>query len=198
MFPEQSWEPKVWKALNHIRGEVFVDVGAYRGVFTKGLSKHFRNVMAFEPDPHSYELLSFETRKLHNVSLFRTAISDTDGETTLYSGEQPCPSILSEFEYAPESTGGHTVYRGTHGITVKTSRLDTLFNEKIDLLKIDVEGAEFLVLQGASRLLREGQIRRIVVELHNRDKKQALMQILEGYGYLFRWLDKDHIYGIRL
>ena len=193
--PEQTWEPKVWKTLSLIRGEVFVDIGAYRGVFTKGLSKHFDKVIAFEPDPHSYELLSFETRKLHNISLFRTAISDTDGTTTLYLGELPCPSIFPEFEYAPASRPDHTVtYHGTNGITVKTSRLDTLFNSRIDLLKIDVENAEFLVLKGASRLLRDGHIQRIVVELHNRDREQELEHVFPMF-YQLKWLDPDHLYA---
>ena len=194
--PEQTWEPKVWGTLNQIIGGTFVDVGAHRGIFTKGLSKHFDKVIAFEPDPVSYQRLLLETENWKNISLFQTAISNTDGTTTLYLGELPCPSILPEFEYAPESRLNYTVtYHGTNGITVKTSRLDTLFNSRIDLLKIDVEGAEFLVLQGASRLLGDGSIKRIMVELHNRDRKEELERVFSTRIYRVKWIDPDHLYA---
>ncbi len=58
-----------------------------------------------------------------------------------------------------------------------------------DLVKIDVEGAEFHVLRGANDSLKTGKIKRIMVELHDKDAKDDLYGILSRYGFKLKQLD---------
>jgi FkbM family methyltransferase len=86
--------------------------------------------------------------------------------------------------------------QGRISITVKVKKLDDWWGEApIDLMKIDVEGAEFNVLQGAKRILP--LVKNIVVELHDRGRKQELERVLGGCGFSTRWLDPDHVLGAK-
>ena len=75
---------------------------------------------------------------------------------------------------------------------------DSLLSEpKADLVKIDVEGAEFLVLEGMRESLAGQRVRNILVELHDRDRKEELERILRSnFGHLF-WVDHQHLYGCK-
>jgi hypothetical protein len=71
-------------------------------------------------------------------------------------------------------------------------------NRTVDLCKIDVEGAEFLVLESATNGLKEGRIIRIMVELHNRERKTELESFLRRHEFELRWLDPGRVYGERV
>ena len=83
---------------------------------------------------------------------------------------------------------------------VESRRLDTVMNNlrinSVDLLKIDVEGAEFKVLRGAHDTLHI--TRRVVVELHDRERKKELENRLHWCDFKTTWLDPDHILGERI
>jgi hypothetical protein len=80
---------------------------------------------------------------------------------------------------------------------VVTETLDRLLADidRVDLLKIDVEGAEFLVLDGAKVSLSAKKIENIVIEIHDREKQKEVEDKLKGSDYEFRWLDRDHIFA---
>jgi len=142
-------------------GSTVIDVGANVGFFTLLAAKLAGKegvVVSFEPDPTSFSLLSRSVQRNNfgNVRLFRKCISDVDGEQVLY---------LSVTHHK----GMHSISRnlGGLGISVKSARLDTVADslniDEIDLLKIDVEGAEPEVLDGATRLLSEHRVRNIIM-----------------------------------
>jgi FkbM family methyltransferase len=163
----------MWK----IRGDLFVDVGANEGTYSVGLSKHFKHIIACEPNPKPCKILT--ERKRRNMDVLPIAISDKDGSATLFLDNTPnrcsgsADTILPIFIYGPPSKPDafKTTYQGEKGIPVETRSLDSLLNQPIDLVKIDVEGAEFLVLHGATRLFRNRMIRRIMVELHDTERE---------------------------
>jgi hypothetical protein len=71
-------------------------------------------------------------------------------------------------------------------------RYDSLVEyDTADLVKMDVEGDEFLVLEGMKRALKENRVRAIMVELHDRTQSNELVFLLEGYGFTVEQLD-DH------
>jgi len=81
-------------------------------------------------------------------------------------------------------------------IRVMARRLDDWWGEAvIDLMKIDVEGAEFNVLMGANRILL--LVKNVVVELHDRERRRELEKSLEDSGFSVSWMDADHILGKR-
>jgi hypothetical protein len=75
---------------------------------------------------------------------------------------------------------------------------DRLLSEPTaDLVKIDVEGAEFLVLEGMKESFASRRVSNILVELHDRDRKAELEAILNSnFSHVF-WVDPQHLYGFR-
>jgi hypothetical protein len=77
-------------------------------------------------------------------------------------------------------------------IKVRCQTLDTFCIEKgvdhIDILKIDVEGAELAVLEGAREMLKTGRVKHIQVEILDKkesheEKARQVIEMLEGFGY---------------
>jgi FkbM family methyltransferase len=140
-------------------GMTFVDVGANLGDYTFVASRLVRGgkVVAFEPDPSNYSWLSksIERNRVANVDLRQEALSDRRGQATLFLGE-----VSGWHTLKPGQLSGE---RGA--VTVRTTRLDDLVLDRIDLVKIDVEGAEFEVLQGAKEQLRRHRPI-VLVDLH--------------------------------
>lgn len=125
---------------------VVADVGAYIGVVTvllAGLCPK-GHVYAFEPGGENYVHLTANigANGLDNVTARRAALFDRDGEL--------------DFEFEPGYPGGSHV--GSAGSAVPSLRLDTWAQqerlERLDLVKVDVEGVELPVLDGAAETLR--------------------------------------------
>jgi len=192
-------EPQVWKELVKIRGDLFVDAGANVGTYSTGLSSHFRRVYAFEPNPNVLPLLKkrIDESPRHNITLFPMALSDVNGQAEFYVDPHEgfigsAETLMPVFKYNPGLEPGagpaHT-YLGKQSVVVSTATYDSEVREVADLVKIDVEGAEFKILKGAKEALAEGRIRRIMVELHDKDARDDLFAILSGYGFRLKQLD---------
>jgi len=131
------------------KGWTVYNVGAHIGYYTvifSHLVGDTGRVYAFEPEPHNFALLQKNTGKLKNVVLINKAISDRAGKTRLYFGG--------------ENTGDNRIYpfNRKDSVKVKTARLDEY--KTPDFVKIDVQGAEVLVLKGMGKM----RIRRMMIE----------------------------------
>ena len=192
-------EPKVWRELVRIRGELFVDVGANVGTYSTGLASHFRRVYSFEPNPAVLPLLKkrIDSSPRHNITVFPMALSDATGQGEFYIDHHEgfvgsAETLMPVFKYNPGSepgTGPAHTYVGRENVVVTTATYDSKIREIADLVKIDVEGAEFKVLKGAKEALDAGRIRRIMVELHDKDSQDELFRILSGFGFKLKQLD---------
>ncbi len=132
-------------------GKVFIDVGANFGVYTLVASKLVGTsgrVIAFEPTAQSFAILRQNIALNHfaNVRAFQFALAQRRGKAWLYHGWDPVGNSL-----------GKDPLCGNEGEEVQTEALDKLLEEKgidrVHAIKIDVEGAEELVLRGAIRCL---------------------------------------------
>lgn len=147
-----GWGPAIFHEIYNLRdyykerekriheGDVVVDLGGNMGMFNRwAYSEGASKVISFEPDKRYFKLLSLNADP--RSILFNAAASHEMGELTLY-----------------ESThlGGSNVFgiEGEEGYTVRTYTLNYLFEsglvDKIDFLKIDIEGAEHAALAGIS------------------------------------------------
>jgi len=134
-------------------GDLVCDVGANKGSFVWWLSRWCRDgrVIAFEPQPAFAARLAAVCRslKLENVTVEAKAVHSRSGAQDLFvpAGHSPGASLTQK---AVEATSFTT-------LSVPVVALDDYFAEsdKVALLKIDVEGAELGVLQGAERILRQ-------------------------------------------
>lgn len=179
------WEPELSQKLVSLAriGGVMVEVGANIGYFSllwAGLNEN-NQVYAFEPSPRNLDLLR-SSINLNGLGQQIHVLPVAAGQGT----------SVAHFDLGPEEqTGWGGIVLASHGRTmpVVVVRLDDLFNQEIDILKIDVEGADTWVLEGCERLLQEKKIRRIFYE-QNKPRLRALgltegqsEAFLEGLGY---------------
>lgn len=196
---DKSLEENVRKELCKIRGSVFLDIGANIGMYSLLLRRNFKEIIAVEANRTIYETLCRKVSGRRNIHPLWSAISDVDGEVSLYQTDL-CDTILSKFEYRPlHSPSVEKVQEGRNPTTVPSLTIDSLLNKfnvaLVDVMKIDVEGAEFHALRGASKSLSEGKISRIVVEVHDRAQKTEMEDILGGFDFSFKWIDADHVFA---
>ena len=149
---------------------VFVDVGANIGGYAIGAAKYCK-VYAIEPLPRNYKILKIN-EKLNNVKInsFNIAAGNKNDKVKLY--------------YEPGAWGFPSLKRiQNEFVEVQMKPLDEIINEEsIDLIKIDVEGAEGLVLEGARRCLKSTKM--VVIE--RSDSFPKAYRILEEEGFKLR------------
>lgn len=171
-------------------GKVYIDVGANIGYFTLLLASMAKDavVHSFEPIPTNFHILALnvEMNQFRNVVLNNRAV----GSEKRFS---------SEFSVAQDSA--YSSFRDTKRkveidrIEVSVITLDEYIYEKgigkVDFIKIDVEGAEKMVLDGAKRLLRDKNRhpRMMMIELYDDNLKHYstsigdIVKSLDSVGY---------------
>jgi FkbM family methyltransferase len=137
-----------------------LDVGANQGIYTLLLAGIVRpgRVFAFEPQPLLYQrlVLNVEANQAANVVCHQAAVSRSSGPLTLHPGTLNWGD--NRIVAGPSNTPGK--------ITVNSVSLDEKFaGQKIDLLKIDVQGWEAEALFGARRVLEENMDLVVMFEL---------------------------------
>ena len=164
-------------------GSVAVDVGAWWGAWSSHMARHADRVITLEPIPYVVEAL--RSSLPDNVEVREVAASDVTGRATLWLpaagvGAEGRSSLTSP---TPES----------NPIDVATTRIDDLDLDQVDLLKIDVEGHEMAVFDGA-RATIERHRPVLVIELEQRFHDQPLAACfaeIESLGYTGSYLDGD-------
>ena len=167
-------------ALLPKRGFFVADVGAYRGWYTALASKIVGSdghIYSFEPEPTNFRMLLkvISLNKLRNVTPFRLALSDKDGLETLY--------------VSPKYPTMHSIVmkRGNKSINVSARELDTLVKtgeiSRLDLIKIDVEGAELEVLKGASTTIERIKPILSIEVNHYENELEDIKNFIEEYDY---------------
>ena len=165
------------------RGWRVLDIGAYIGLYTLRCSKLICSqglVVSVEPLKESLELLLTNVRlnKLTNVKVINACVSPYEGPNLIYVPQSPINATLTR-EYVKHVSKDERVEK------VKGIGLDYLINrfKPIDLMKIDIEGAELEVLK-KSRELQPNYVKRVVVEVHrNVVQPRHIAGVLEGKGY---------------
>ena len=124
-----------------------IDIGANIGNYSKHFAKYFDSVIAFEPNKdHNNTLKSIDKLTIHNV-----ALSNIEELVDYYKFEMDTVNSIS----LPTAKWHETKYGQTpESETVLTKPLDA-FNTKPDLIKIDVEGLQHKVIQGAIRTIQQ-------------------------------------------
>ena len=157
-------------------GAVTVDVGANCGLYTRRLARLSRRVYAFEPSHKMADLL--RRTSASNVCVHEIALSDQSGNAELF-----IPQDENELVYALASlepavgVSNKTVV----SVNVPTARLDAIVHQDVAFVKIDVEGHELNVLNGAVELLEHSQPV-FLVEAEDRHRVKATRSIFEFFA----------------
>ncbi len=173
-----------------LKDGVIVDAGANIGIYAITLARRYPDakVIAIEASPTVFEKLKVNCKLngVSNVILLNSAVSDQDkqtihiytnittlGSSTIFADYKEQFEKRSGCEYTPEQ--------------VQTITLDTLVSEmrldRISLLKIDIEGAELLAMQGAMQSLKSKTIKNLIVEYHSLENYRLLLSLLQSLGF---------------
>lgn len=162
---------------------VIIDAGAHIGLATLFFLSRFplAQVIAIEPHPANFELLDqniWQNRLENQVITVQTALSSQGGPLTLHA--DPTQEWLSTASVRP---GAWTGDQETEPIEVPTNPLSEFLDQPVDLLKLDVEGAELDVLQSAGDLLKN--VKTIIMEHHPTTYavEKQLTELLEKHGF---------------
>jgi len=179
-------------------GDVVVDLGANIGYFTllaARLVGKKGKVFSFEPEPRNYNYLvkNIELNNYNNVFAIWKAVSDKNGKTKLYicpydTGHHTINQYSGIRDYRPEETGDKQEF-----IEIETTTLDDFFKdeeESIDVIKMDVEGAEALVLAGMDRIIKKSKNLKMFIEFFpflitkmGNSPEEFIRRLLEDYQY---------------
>jgi FkbM family methyltransferase len=163
---------------------VAVDIGANIGNHSISFAKKFSKVISFEPNPHTFKLLSFNTGFFPNIIIYNTGMSDRQG-------------VISMSEDVTNYGGSSAVYNygDNTSVEVQVQALDDHIAalDDVRLIKIDVEGMEDSVLRGAEKVIIKYQPI-IVFEQHPsdfNDEETRSIKFLRSKGYDFLWAIKS-------
>ena len=188
-------------------GDTVVDLGANIGYFTllaASLVGEKGKVYAFEPEPRNYNYLAknIELNSYNNVFAIQKAVSDKNAKTKLY--------------ICPYDTGHHTIkqYEGIRDykpefltkeekfIEIETIILDDFFKDKeqlIDVIKMDVEGAEMLALSGMDKIIKQSKNLKMFIEFFpllirkmGSSPEEFIRKLLEDYRFLIFVIGEDY------
>jgi FkbM family methyltransferase len=162
---------------------LIVDVGSNIGLSILFFKRLFpaAAIIGFEPDPAAFRLLkrNVEANRLRDVSLLNAAVYDGADSVQLY-GDPTTPG-------SPQ----HSTRRGRVGGTsqdVPATRLSDHLAEPVAYLKLDVEGAERIVIEELERSGKLGLVERMAIEYHHHVEEREdllgdLLATLERHGF---------------
>jgi FkbM family methyltransferase len=176
--------------LKHIvgRGDITVDVGANLGLYTRTLAQLSAMVHAFEPSSGVASILRRTSHR--NVVVHEIALSDSDGYAELRIPRDGAHLTHSLASLEPDAVAGQDVIASR----VPRARLDSVIHADVTFVKVDVEGHELNVLEGAHGLI--DRCRPVfLVESEERHRKGATAAVFsyfraKGYdGFFLRGRD---------
>jgi FkbM family methyltransferase len=188
---DRAWEAKVMECLlTRLRGGVFIDIGAHIGKYSVSASSRASKVITFEPHPENYQmlLLNLGINKTQNIIAVKTAIGDRNQEINLFRGR---------------TSGEHSIWRKSSSQIIVPSitlysALEQLGIKTVGLVKLDVEGAEMMILQASAKIMP--RVMEWIIEFHEEIHsfpKCDIENILTMHGYRTNWLDQVHIHAWR-
>lgn len=188
------------------KGDVVIDLGANIGYFTLLAARLVGQqgiVFAFEPEPKNYSYLikNIELNNYKQATAFQKAVSDKNGKIKLF--------------ICGYDSGHHTINRPngidayregrkgeTKEIEIDAVSLNDFLGEKerkIDVIKMDVEGAEMLALLGMDKILKTNQNLKMFVEFFplliekmGNSPKEFIRKLLEDYKFSIYVIPDDY------
>lgn len=180
-------------------GDVFWDIGANVGYFTLVAATALADrgqIVAFEPGKNAYARLTanLALNTYSNIKTFQVAVSDREGEAVLHVAGDIADSSASLFPAGGVQAGSEVC---------RTVALDHFLAQEglrpPTLIKLDAEGAELAVLQGAQNLIAQAPPL-FLMEMEEKNlkaagtSKAAIQQFLTGFGYQAAHLRKGRWY----
>ena len=155
-----------------------IDIGANVGVWSYWLSKYAKQVESFEPNPKIFNAL--KNIKIKNVNSYNIALSNKSGSVDLL-----IPKGSKGFSNQGASLSSIKVQGEHKRISIEAKCLDEYNFLDVDFIKIDVEGHEHEVIEGAQETIKKFKPTMVIEmeEKHNRIPIEDQISSVEKLGY---------------
>lgn len=205
-----DFKPKYIEALSYLLKDidksVIFDIGAHIGQTLDLYTQEFKNfeIYSFEPFYESYKVLNEKSKNYPFANSYNIGMSDKKEEAKFYSYIGPNNNDYSQMNSLfkqKEKSLREWGFEETETTKEEICKFDTLDNfcknssiTHIDLLKIDVQGAEYKVLKGGINLLKNKKIKIVILEIIVVSNYENLWKISDYVNY-FEKLDYE-LYGL--
>jgi FkbM family methyltransferase len=176
------------------------DVGANQGQTAAKYKAIFpaSTIYAFEPHPGAYTHLAQTAGSLENVRPFQMALGNRDGVTEFFVNTYSETSSLLENTRLGKEVWGEGAMTPAGSIQVQIATLDTFLKTHpvpvIDILKLDTQGTEYQIIEGAAQTLAQRKVKMIYTEIITLPTYQSQKEIHQIMALLH-----DHafrLYGV--
>ena len=186
------------RALSYVQNwELALDIGANIGLWSKDLSNFFDKLICFEPNPGCVDCLK-KNINLKKSEIKNCALGSLSEKKNLFihASNSGASSFVNNTKvgYDDQSRAIYGEFpKETKKIYVEIKKLDDFNIEKIDFIKIDVQGYELEVLKGAKNTLRKNNPVLCIEEDSPKDSKT--IPFLENLNYkIIDIINKEHIF----
>lgn len=189
VMTSEAWEPYVKKKFVVKESDTIIDVGAHIGTYCISKAKEIGNhgrVIALEPNPNNAKILqkNIDLNKLKNTLMLEKAANSKKQFVKLTLSNDPMLSMITNDE--TEKT-----------VEIESITLDSLVTDfklkTVNWLKIDAEGSEILVLQGAKEILEKFHPR-IIIEVR-KENEGKMKEILQLNKYKLEYLGGEYFFA---
>jgi FkbM family methyltransferase len=172
---------------------ISIDIGMFRGVYSFLLSKYSKSVIGFEANPIMYKYLEKNLKKIvKKIEIYNFALSNKTGDTYIKIPLRNKSVLKNNFEDFYEG-GLATIHldnkleeKNFEKFKTKCNILDNFkFDDKIGFIKIDVEGHEQFILEGAVNTIKKDKPN-LLIEIekkHRSDSIKNTFNYLKNLGY---------------
>lgn len=180
--------------FRNFKSEVVIfDVGSYVGEIALKYNNIFKKskIYCFEPFKESFSILEKNTTIHKNIICYNTAFSNSGGKANFNANVAPYTNSLLKTCLQAEETWGKKLLDTKETLEIDVTTIDDFMSKEkilvIDILKLDTQGAEFLIIEGAKKTLQNGKIKIIYTEILALPtyQDQKLMHELIGTLYSF-------------
>jgi FkbM family methyltransferase len=191
--------------LNLDSNIVIFDVGAHFGESALKYNDVFpeSTIYCFEPFPESFDELKRTIVKKDRIKAYNLGLSDYTGVANFYSNASSATNSLLKTDPDAKDVWGDKVLEFKGNVNVNLTTLDEFVQshriENIDILKLDVQGAEYKVLKGGEKTLMAGVVKLLYTEIilsktyEGQFKLSQLLELYNNFGFeLFGIYDFSH------
>ena len=178
-----------------------IDVGVYRGVYSYEMSKYSEKVHSFEPNPIIFKYIDKNLKKfIKNIHLYNFALSNQNKTINLkipIRNSNSNKEIFEEYyEMGRATIHNENNFENYENFEIQTKTIDELsFDNKISFIKIDVEGHELEVIEGAKNTIKRDKPV-LLVEIEKQYTKKEVAEsinFINSLGYKSYFFDKKDL-----
>ena len=191
-FMEVLQEEVYERVYRPVEGDTVIDVGAYVGMFSIKAAQQVRGegrVYAVEPSQVNYAYLAANAFGNDTITRVSVALGDCTNYGRLTTSDaSPCHQLTERRD------------KGTEEVRIETmdDMVARLEIDKVDFIKIDAEGSELKVLQGATNTLGNNRLHLAIAAYHDLDTGEPelpqICELLEGAGFRVQVI-KGYVYA---